>query len=119
MAVEQREAKAILRYSRIAPSKVRLVTRLIQDKPVEAALYTLRFLNKRGARIVEKVLRSAMSNAQQKRIGDLDELWVRRAVVDGGPFLKRWYPRAMGRTAMIRRRTSHITLVVSASRRRG
>jgi large subunit ribosomal protein L22 len=107
------EAKALLRYAKLSPQKARLVVDLIRGKKAGEALTILKFTMKRPARIVSKVLRSAVANAEQKDLGDVDALRVSRVFVDGGPVQKRFQARAMGRGAPIRKRTSHITVVVS------
>ena len=107
------EARAILRYARIAPRKARLVVDLIRGKQVGEALSALKFIPRKGARILEKVLKSAVADAQQHEIGDLDDLWISRAYVDGGPVMKRVRPAPQGRAHWIRKRTSHITVVLS------
>ncbi len=107
------EAKALLRYAKLSPQKARLVVDLIRGKKAGEALTILKFTMKRPARIVSKVLRSAVANAEQKDLGDVDALRVSRAFVDGGPVQKRFQARAMGRGAPIKKRTSHITIVVS------
>ncbi len=107
------EAKALLRYAKLSPQKARLVVDLIRGKKAGEALTILKFTLKRPARIVSKVLRSAVANAEQKDLGDVDALRVSRAFVDGGPVQKRFQARAMGRGAPIKKRTSHITIVVS------
>ena len=106
------EAKATLRYIRVAPRKARMVVDLIRGKNAEEAMTVLRFTPRRAARVVEKVLHSAVANAEQKEMGDLDALRIVRAFVDVGPTMKRMRPRAMGRANTIRKRTSHITLVL-------
>ena len=106
------EARAIAKYVRISPKKVRQVINLIRNKPVNEALLILRFLPKKAARIVEKVLKSAIANAENNFEMDVDRLYVHRIFVDQGPTLKRIRPRAMGRAFLIRKRTSHITVVV-------
>ncbi len=106
------EARAVAKYVRISPKKVRQVINLIRNKPVNEALLTLRFLPKKAARIVEKVLKSAIANAENNFEMDVDKLYVHRIFVDQGPTLKRIRPRAMGRAFLIRKRTSHITVVV-------
>ena len=125
MAVEQREyyqqgergfatpeeARAIWRRARMSASKVRLVVDLIRGKQVDQALAILANSPKKAARMIEKVLRSAVANAEQKGL-DPDELVIKRAYVDEGPTFKRVRPRAMGRANIIRRRTCHITIVV-------
>lgn len=107
------EAKAILRYVRVAPRKARLVVDLIRGKQVGEALSALKFIPRGASKVVEKLLKSAIANAQQKEIGDVDELWIRRAYVDGGPVLKRFQPAPQGRAHPIKKRTSHITLELS------
>ena len=108
------EAKAILRYVRIAPRKARLVVDLIRGQEVPQALAVLKYTPRSAARVVEKVLRSAVANAEQKEMGDTDEMWVSKAYVDGGPTYKRFRARSMGRANSIHKRTSHITVIVSA-----
>ena len=109
------EAVATLRYARITPRKARPVVDLIRGCPVETALATLKFTPRVAARVVEKVLRSAVANAQQagKELGDAETLRVSRATVDGGSILKRVQPRAQGRAFAIHKRTSHITIAVA------
>jgi large subunit ribosomal protein L22 len=108
------EAKAILRYVRVAPRKARPLIDLIRGQPVPHALTLLKYTPRAAAKVVEKVLRSAVANAEQKELGDTDSMWVSRAYVDCGPTFKRFHARAMGRAASIHKRTSHITVVVSA-----
>ncbi len=107
------EAKVILRYIRIAPRKARLVADLVRGKSAEEAFTILKFTPRRGAMIIEKVLKSAVANASQKEMGDVDALTISRVCVDGGPTMKRMRPRAMGRANTILKRTSHITLILS------
>lgn len=106
------EVKAVTRYVRISPRKARLVTELIKGKPVEEALTILRFVPKKAARLVDKTLRSAVANAEQNPNIDVDTLYIKRIFVDGGPTMKRWRPRAMGRATKIIKRTSHITVIL-------
>ena len=107
------EAVAKGRYLRIAPRKLRLVADEIRGKRVEAALQFLKYTNKKAARFVEKVLKSAIANAEQSdAIGSVEQLWIRRIEVGGGPVLRRFMARAMGRATRIHKRTSHVTLVV-------
>jgi large subunit ribosomal protein L22 len=106
------EVKAVTRYVRIAPRKARLVTELIKGKPVEEALTILRFVPKKAARLVDKTLRSAVANAEQNPNIDVDTLYIKRIFVDGGPTMKRWRARAMGRATKIIKRTSHITVIL-------
>ncbi|KHO63426.1 MULTISPECIES: 50S ribosomal protein L22 [Thermoanaerobacter] len=106
------EARAIARYVRISPRKVRLVLNLIRGKHVDEALTILRFTPKRASGIVAKVLKSAIANAENNHGMNRDNLYVAKAVADEGPTMKRVFPRAMGRADIIRKRTSHITIVV-------
>jgi large subunit ribosomal protein L22 len=105
------EVKAKLRFTRIGPRKARLVADLIRGKRSEEALSILTFTPKAAARIIIKLLRSAIANADQKKI-DVDRLYVKTIMVDQGPTMKRFMPRAMGRATTIRKRTSHITIVL-------
>ncbi|HSW63775.1 MAG TPA: 50S ribosomal protein L22 [Dissulfurispiraceae bacterium] len=108
------EAKAILRYARITPRKARRVIDLIRGKRASDAMLSLRFMPYRGAKLIEKVLKSAMANAEQKNAHlDIDKLRVKVALVDQGPMVKRMEPRAMGRANMIKKKSSHITIVVA------
>jgi large subunit ribosomal protein L22 len=107
------EAKAVAKNIRISPRKVRLVVDAIRGQQVEDALNVLRNLPQRAAPLVEKLLQSAVANAEQKEMGDEENLRILQATVDPGPTLKRFIPRAMGRATPIRKRTSHITIVVS------
>lgn len=106
------EVKAVTRYVRISPRKARLVTELIKGKPVEEALTILRFVPKKAARLVDKTLRSALANAEQNPNIDVDTLYIKRIFVDGGPTMKRWRARAMGRATKIIKRSSHITVIL-------
>ncbi|MEX0936101.1 MAG: 50S ribosomal protein L22 [Gemmatimonadota bacterium] len=111
------EAKAIARFIRMSPRKVRLVVDQIRGRSVNEAYALLKFSKKAAAVPVGKTLRSAVANAQQKgeaqgEILDADDLIVREAYVDEGPTLKRFKAAAMGRAAPRRRRMSHITIVV-------
>jgi large subunit ribosomal protein L22 len=106
------EAKARARFIRISPQKARLVADTIRGKNVAEAITTLRFMPKKGARTLRKVLESAVANASQNEAIDVDTLYVKTIFVDGGPMLKRIRPRAMGRASRILKRTSHITVVL-------
>ncbi|MFW5497949.1 MULTISPECIES: 50S ribosomal protein L22 [unclassified Maridesulfovibrio] len=106
------EARAIAKYMRISARKVRLVAENIKGKPVEEALNILKFTPKKGAEMLSKVLYSAVANAEQIPGVDVDSLCVDIVKVDEGPTWKRIQPRAMGRAYRIRKRTSHITVVV-------
>ncbi|MFB3886872.1 MAG: 50S ribosomal protein L22 [Thermodesulfobacteriota bacterium] len=106
------EIRARLRFVRVGPRKARLVADLIQGKGSEEALNILTFTKKSAARILTKLLKSAIANATQKKTIDVDKLYVKKIAVDQGPTMKRFQPRALGRATMIRKRTSHITLVL-------
>jgi large subunit ribosomal protein L22 len=106
------EIKARARYLRISPLKLRLVARTLPGKKVEEALALLRFMPQRGARLLRKVVMSAVANAEQRPQVDVDLLYVKGVQVDGGPSLKRFMPRAMGRVNRILKRSSHITVVL-------
>ncbi len=101
------EAKAKTRFIRIAPRKVRRVLDLIRGKETEEALNILKFTSGRASPILEKLLRSALANAKVK-----ENLYVAQATCDQGPTLPRWRPRAFGRATKIRKRTSHITIIL-------
>ncbi|SFJ38189.1 50S ribosomal protein L22 [Thermoflavimicrobium dichotomicum] len=105
-------AKAVARYVRIAPRKARLVIDLIRGKSVDDALAILKFTPRAASPIIEKVLLSAVANAEHNHNMDRNRLVVAKAYVDEGPTLKRYMPRAMGRASRINKRTSHITVVV-------
>jgi len=106
------EAKAVAKYIRVSPRKTRIVAENIKGKGVEDALNILRFTPKKDAKILSKVLFSAISNAEQMPGVDVDSLIVDTVMVNEGPSWKRIQPRAMGRAYRIRKRTSHITIVV-------
>src|SRR5919106_4157794 len=108
------EAKAILRYVRLAPRKARAVVDLIRGQQVPHALTVLRYTPRAAAKVVEKILRSAVANAEQKEMGDTETMWVSHACVDGGPTYRRFRSRSMGRAHAIHKRTSHITVVISS-----
>ena len=107
------QAKAIARTVRIAPRKVRLVVDLIRGKQVGEAVAILRHTPKAASPVVEKVLKSAVANAEHNYELDVNNLVVSEVFVDEGPTLKRFRPRAQGRASAINKRTSHITIVVS------
>ena len=108
------EAKAILRFVRVTPRKARIVIDMIRGQQVPMALAMLRHTPKHAARVIEKLLRSDVANAEQKELGDSDEMWVSQAVVNCGPIYKRFRARSMGRANSIQKRTSHITIAVAA-----
>jgi large subunit ribosomal protein L22 len=106
------EAKAVAKYVRMSPQKVRLVVDLIRGKTVEDARQILLFTRKYAADPVNKVLMSALANAKQNPEIDENVLFVKEIFVDQGPSMKRWRARAQGRAASIKKRMSHITVVL-------
>lgn len=108
------QAVASVRYVRTSPTKARLVTALIEGKRVNEALNILAFTHRGSARIIEKLLKSAIANAEERSSekSDIDSFIIKKAIVDGGPVLKRFRPRARGRATRIIKRTSHITLLL-------
>ncbi|NLJ98447.1 MAG: 50S ribosomal protein L22 [Tissierellia bacterium] len=106
------EAKAIAKYVRISPLKVNFICDEIRGKQVDEALTILRFTPKKGAKELEKVLNSAIANAENNFNLDRDSLYVTEAYANDGPQLKRWRPRARGMAYPILKRTSHIGVVV-------
>lgn len=106
------EAKAMAKFIRVAPFKARQVVDLIRGKDVREAKAILKYTNKKGAPLVAKVLNSAVANAEHNFDMDSDSLFVSEIFVDEGPAIKRMKPRAYGRADIMKRRTSHITVVV-------
>ncbi len=107
------EARSVAKYVRLSPMKVRRVVRLIRGRPVAEAQALLRFTPSRAARLVEKVLKSAVANAENNLELERDSLVVARAYVDEGPSTKRVQPRARGRADIVTRRSSHVTVIVA------
>jgi len=107
------EVKAALKYVRISPQKVRKLIGVVKGQPVEAGLNTLKFMPQKAAGIVEKVIRSALANADQNPDIDVDSLVIRNITADQGPTLKRFRARARGRGTRILKRTSHITVILA------
>lgn len=110
------EAQAILRSARLSPRKTRQIVDMVRGKGVQNALNILTFSPRPSARIVATLLKSAVANAEQKGLSDVDSLYVKSIFVDGGTVLKRFLPRAQGRASKIRKPTSHITIVVADKR---
>ncbi len=106
------EAKAILRYVRISPRKVKIVADLIRNKPVGTALGILKNTPKAASDILEKLLGSAIANAENNHDMDAGSLYISEIYANQGPTLKRIRPRAQGRAFRIRKRTSHVTIVL-------
>ncbi|MBC7347264.1 MAG: 50S ribosomal protein L22 [Clostridia bacterium] len=107
------QVRAEARYVRLSPKKAQRVIGLIRGKDVEEALALLRFMPQRASRIIAKVLRSAVANAEHNHDLNAARLYVAQAYVNQGPTLKRYTPRAYGRANLLRHRTSHVTVVVA------
>ncbi len=108
-------AKAILRGARVSPQKARLVADLVRGLDIDQAMEVLTFTRKKSAGMIKKLVESAVANAENigEKSGDrvdVDNLYIKTIYVDGGPTLKRWRPRAMGRATRVLKRTSHITV---------
>ncbi len=110
------QARAKAKWVRVAPRKLRLVADMVRGKNVRHAVNLLHYTNKRAATPMEKTVRSALSNLlamEEAAKVDPGEVWIETILVDEGPIIKRFRPRAMGRASRIRKRTSHLTVVVS------
>ncbi len=107
------EVKATAKYMRISAQKVRKIIGSIKGKPVEVGINSLKFMPQKAAVMVEKILRSAIANADQNADMDVDSLVIKNIIVNEGPTLKRFRARARGRGSRILKRTSHITVVVA------
>lgn len=107
------ESKAKLSYARLSPQKTRLVVDMVRGKAVQEAINILKFSPQKAAAIVSTLVNSAVANAEQKGVSDLDRLFIKEIMVDQGPVLKRFLPRAQGRATKIRKPTSHILVVLA------
>jgi large subunit ribosomal protein L22 len=107
------EAEARLKTIRLSPRKTRLIVDMVRGLNIQKALNILQFSSKPSAKVVADLLKSAVANAEQKGVSDVDKLFVKSIYVDGGPVLKRFVPRAMGRASKIRKPTSHISVVLA------
>jgi large subunit ribosomal protein L22 len=108
-------ARAFLKGFRESPRRVRMVAEMIRGKRVADALTILKFQQRKAAKMLSKVLNSAIANASENDQADADSLVVKSVAVDGGPVQKRWMPRSMGRANRLLRRTSHVTVVVDTA----
>ena len=106
------EVQAKLKYARVGAQKARLVVDLVRGKDVGEALRILKNANKKTAVMLSKLIESAVANAEQKKVIDIDNLYVKSISVDQGPVLKRWKPRAQGRASAFNRKLSHINLIL-------
>ena len=107
------EVRAVSKYVRISPQKVRMMVDAVKGKPVEDGLNILKFMPQKAANIVEKVIRSAVANADQNMDIDVDSLIIRNVIADQGPTLKRFRARARGRGTRILKKTAHITVILA------
>ncbi|MGB9498766.1 MAG: 50S ribosomal protein L22 [Dissulfuribacterales bacterium] len=107
------EVKATAKYMRISAQKVRKIIGSIKGKPVEVGINSLKFMPQKAAAMLEKILRSAIANADQNEDMDIDSLVIKNIIVNEGPTLKRFRARARGRGSRILKRTSHITVIVA------
>src|SRR3954467_10411267 len=105
-------ARAILRRFRESPRKVRMVADMIRGRSVDDAMSILRLQQRKAAKMLSKVLGSAIANATENEKADAEKLVVTNVSIDGGPVSKKWMPRSMGRANRINSRTSHVTVVV-------
>lgn len=105
-------AKAMAKYIRVSPRKVRLIMDQVRGKKVGEALNMLSFAPQKGAFVLKKLINSAVANAEQNLNMDVDKLYIKRIFADEGPTLKRFRARAMGRATRIRKRTSHLTVIL-------
>jgi large subunit ribosomal protein L22 len=106
------ETSAVAKFVRISPRKIRLIMDQVRGKRVDEALNMLSFAPQKGAPILKKLINSAIANAEQNSEVDVDALFVKRVYADEGPTLKRFRPRAQGRATRIRKRSSHMTVVL-------
>lgn len=106
------EARAKLSYARLSPQKTRLVVDMVRGRGVQDVMNILKFSPQKAAAVVAKLVRSAVANAEQKGVSDVDRLYVKAITVDQGPALRRFLPRAQGRATKIRKPTSHITVIL-------
>ena len=109
------ETQATARYIRMSPRKVRYVADLVRGKKVGAALDVLMFTPRRASKVVSRLIKSAIANAGQNESIDVDTLYIKKIFVDGGPTLRRFRPRPMGRATRVRKRSSHIMVVLEES----
>ena len=106
------EVKASLKNVKVGDQKARIVANMVRGKMVNDAIRILSFDNKKPSMIIKKLVESAVANADQKQVIDVDNLYIKEIMVDKGPFLKRYQPRAQGRAFVIKKKSSHISLVL-------
>ena len=106
------EVKARLKLARVGAQKARLVADMIRGKTINEAIRVLTFENQKAGKMIKKLVESAVANAEVKQVIDVDNLYVKTIYVDEGPFIKRFMPRSQGRATEIKKRTSHINVVL-------
>ena len=106
------ETRAVAKFVRVSPRKIRLVMDEVRGMKVGEALNMLAFTPQKGAYLLKKLLNSALANAEQNAGVDVDALYIKRIYADGGPMMKRFRPRALGRATRIRKRLSHLTVIL-------
>lgn len=106
------EVRASLKFARVGPQKARLVADLVRGKSVDDAIKVLTFASQKTAPMIKKLIESAVANAEHGKVLDVDKLYVKTITVDQGPVMKRFMPRAQGRAFGLRKRTSHINVVL-------
>jgi large subunit ribosomal protein L22 len=107
------EVRAVSKYLRVSAQKTRLVADMVRGKNVSEALTLLRFTPKKSGRLIAKTLRSAIANAESAHTLEADKLFIKTIMIDQGPRLKRFRPRAMGRATRIIKPSSHITIILA------
>ena len=109
------QSQATLKFAHVSPQKARLVANLVRGRDVSEAIEVLTFTNKKSAPLIRKLVESAVANAEQlSDVVDVDDLFIETILVDGGPALRRFRPRAQGRATKILKKTSHITVVLNS-----
>lgn len=106
------EVKASLKFAKVGDQKAKIVANMVRGKMVNDAIRILTFDNKKPAQMIKKLVESAVANAEQKEVIDVDNLYIKEIMIDKGPFLKRYQPRAQGRAFVIKKKSSHISLVL-------
>ena len=106
------EVTAKLKYARVGAQKARLVADAVRGKDVNEAIRSLAYMKKKSAVLVKKLIESAVANAEDKKVVDVDNLYVKAITVDQGPLMKRFRPRAQGRAFTVRKKLSHINVVL-------
>lgn len=106
------EVTAKLKYARVGAQKARLVADAVRGKDVNEAIRSLAYMKKKSAALVKKLIESAVANAEDKKVVDVDNLYVKAITVDQGPLMKRFRPRAQGRAFTVRKKLSHINVVL-------